>query len=240
MKLLLKVLRICLLLAIVFSGNLFAQTDTIYAIVEGDSVTIHHDQTHRNCASQFLFDVRQENFQLTVMESDTSKEWVYCLCYFDLSVGIGPLLSGEYSVEVYGTDIFTGDTLYLGSTNFMIESTNGTGHLAILSQSQSDCYTIIDVDQTVETIPGKFKVSELYPNPFNPVTNISLSLPASGKVEIEIYNLLGQKVAEPLNKYLTAGEHSILWDASEQPSGIYLVRLKYGNVAKTQKAVLLK
>jgi len=61
-----------------------------------------------------------------------------------------------------------------------------------------------------------------------------------GNVELNVYNLLGQKVADLINKNLPPGNYSVTWDATDQESGIYLVRLKYENVEKVQKAVLIK
>ncbi len=240
MKSIVRIILICLLLLIALCRDVFSQSDTIYAIVENDLVIIHHDQTHRNCASQFRFDVVQENLRISVFEVDTVGEWANCICYFDLSVKFGPLEVGEYLVDIYGTDVFTGDTSYIASTNFTIEASSGSGSFSTQSQSQSECYELTNVEQSDETIPENFTFSKPFPNPFNPVTNIDFSIPVEGNVELNVYNLLGQKVADLINKNLPPGNYSVTWDATDQESGIYLVRLKYENVEKVQKAVLIK
>ena len=240
MKSIIKIILICLLLVITFCRNVFSQSDTIYAVVENDLVTVYHNQTHRNCASRFLFDVRQENFRVTVFEVDTVGEWANCICYFDLFVKAGPFQTGEYLVDIYGTDVFTGDTAYIGSTNFIIEGSGSSGDFSTLSQSQSECYELTDVNQSNENIPENFTFSKPFPNPFNPVTNIDFSIPVEGNVELNVYNLLGQKVAVLINKNLPPGNYSVTWNATDQESGIYLVRFKYGNVEEVQKAILLK
>jgi|WetSurMetagenome_2_1015567.scaffolds.fasta_scaffold54778_2 hypothetical protein len=79
-----------------------------------------------------------------------------------------------------------------------------------------------------------------YPNPFNAQTTISYSLPQTEPVKLSIYNLLGQKVATLLDAPQTAGEHTLIWNASPFPSGIYFARLEIGNQAQTIKVVLLK
>ncbi|UCG62147.1 MAG: T9SS type A sorting domain-containing protein [Candidatus Zixiibacteriota bacterium] len=78
------------------------------------------------------------------------------------------------------------------------------------------------------------------PNPFNPSANISFSLPEAAQVKLDIYNLLGRKVATVVDKYFGAGEHTVSWHAGRFASGIYLVRLEAGSFAETKKIVLLK
>jgi len=240
MKTIINLSLICLLLLIVFPGSLFSQTDTVYAEVQGDTVIIKHDRVFQNCGFNACMEVHQDDFLITVTEIDTIGLLADCMCYFDLSVKVGPLTSGEFTVHVYTVDPETGDTIFSGSTSFTIESSGATGIFKTISQHQSDCYSITDVRESPESVPKSFTLLELFPNPFNPTTNINFFIPASGYVELNVYNLLGQKVANLINKNLYEGSHSISWDGSNQPSWIYLVRLKYGDVVKTQKAVLLK
>jgi hypothetical protein len=240
MNSIIKIILICLLLIIAFCRNVYSQIDTIYTTVNADTVTIHHDRTHRNCASLFRFDVHLEDIQITVFEVDTTGEWANCLCYFDLSVKTGPLKAGEYLVDVYETDLFSGDTSYVGSTNFTIEGSGNTGDFSTISRFQSNCYETTNINQTNETIPENFTFSKPFPNPFNPVTNIGFSIPVQGYVILNVYNLLGQKVATLVNKNLPAGNYSVSWDGTDQESGIFLFRLKYENVDEVQKALLIK
>jgi len=66
------------------------------------------------------------------------------------------------------------------------------------------------------------------PNPFNPATTVSWSLPVSGFVELSIYDALGRKTAQLARGRFTAGMHQRVWDATGQPSGVYFCRLKQG------------
>jgi hypothetical protein len=88
--------------------------------------------------------------------------------------------------------------------------------------------------------PGEFSLSQNYPNPFNPVTSISFSIPEDSFVSIKVYNLLGNQVATVINKEIEAGQHSIKFDASSLPSGVYFYMLKADNNVATKKLVLLK
>jgi hypothetical protein len=88
--------------------------------------------------------------------------------------------------------------------------------------------------------PLDFALHPAYPNPFNPTTTISFDLPLQSKVSMNIYNILGQRVAVLMNGYALPGTHRLLWDASDLPSGIYFVRMESGKSMQTQKVVLLK
>ena len=84
-----------------------------------------------------------------------------------------------------------------------------------------------------------------YPNPFNPATTICYSLPASGEVSVEIYNVKGRKVRTLVSGYRDAGSYSVVWngeDDGEKPvaSGLYLYRIQSGKNARSEKCLLLK
>lgn len=96
------------------------------------------------------------------------------------------------------------------------------------------------VDTEVEDTPVAFDLSQNYPNPFNPATNIQFSIPSSGEVNLTVYNLLGQKVATLISEKLSAGSHTVNFDASQLSSGIYLYRLSSGNQVMTKKMTLIK
>ncbi len=89
-------------------------------------------------------------------------------------------------------------------------------------------------------IPDPYGLHQNYPNPFNPATEISYSLPKAGHVNISVYNIMGQKVAELVNNNLTAGIHSVEWDASAMSSGIYLYRIEAEEFSDTKKMLLIK
>jgi len=80
----------------------------------------------------------------------------------------------------------------------------------------------------------------LYPNPFNPVTTISFSVPISANVKIAAYDIVGNQVATILNQTLPSGTQSVAWNAKNRPSGVYFVRMESGAFVRTQKIMLLK
>jgi serine protease len=88
--------------------------------------------------------------------------------------------------------------------------------------------------------PASLSLSQNYPNPFNSATVLIYDLPQTCPVTICIHNLLGQRVDILYEGVQQAGRHSITWDASDFPSGIYFARLQTGSYAESLKLVLLK
>jgi hypothetical protein len=91
-------------------------------------------------------------------------------------------------------------------------------------------------------LPKQFEFGNAYPNPFNPSTTFDFALPRMAEVNVEVYNVLGQKVMTLLGReLLNAGYHSISFDGSHLASGIYLVNAQLGeNYRKVNKVILFK
>lgn len=93
-----------------------------------------------------------------------------------------------------------------------------------------------------EEITGSVKEfsTSVYPNPFNPVTNISFALPVASNVEIKVYDLLGKEVAVLVNEFKTKGIHSVKFDAGNLASGIYFYTIRAGSFTETKKLLLVR
>jgi chitinase len=108
-----------------------------------------------------------------------------------------------------------------------------------------------------DRVPKDYRLSQNYPNPFNPNTTIAFSLPRAGRVNLTVLNLLGQEVATLVDGERQPGEHTVAFNGSQFPSGVYFYRLtviplasgdsvpqrqsgETGSFAETKKLVLLK
>ena len=89
------------------------------------------------------------------------------------------------------------------------------------------------------TIP-EFRIYNIHPNPFNPTTRILLSIDEYGFTTITAYDITGKKVETIINEVLKTGFHTISWNASSYPAGLYFIRIDSEGVTQTQKVVLLK
>jgi len=89
-------------------------------------------------------------------------------------------------------------------------------------------------------LPTEFALSSNYPNPFNASTVIDYQLPATTDVRLEVYNLLGERVATLVDSKQQAGYRSVIWDASEVSSGLYFYKLTAGDFTETKRMILVK
>jgi hypothetical protein len=83
-----------------------------------------------------------------------------------------------------------------------------------------------------------------YPNPFNPTTKIRFSLPEDAKIAINIYNVLGEKVASVLNEELKAGFHEVDFNSTSAgyslATGVYIYTIETKNFSQVKKMILMK
>lgn len=90
------------------------------------------------------------------------------------------------------------------------------------------------------SLPVEFNLNQNYPNPFNPATKISFSLPKEGFTKLAVYDLLGNQITTLVKQKLSAGAHSVNFDATNLPSGVYLYALSSGSYSSTKKMMLIK
>ncbi|RMD89640.1 MAG: T9SS C-terminal target domain-containing protein [Calditrichaeota bacterium] len=108
-----------------------------------------------------------------------------------------------------------------------------------------DLFTPTAVEERLAGIPKDFELEQNFPNPFNPQTTIRYQLSKPAEVKLAIYNLKGQLVRTLIDKKLSAGKYSIVWDGQDDhgrlvSSGVYFVRMKAGDFTQIRKMALVK
>jgi zinc metalloprotease ZmpB len=93
---------------------------------------------------------------------------------------------------------------------------------------------------TTNTAPKDYTLYDNYPNPFNPSTTISYSIPEDGKVVVKVFDVLGRELATLVNDVISAGAHSVLWNGNNFASGIYFYNVTYKNQTLYKKMLLVK
>ncbi|HUI28860.1 MAG TPA: T9SS type A sorting domain-containing protein [Candidatus Acidoferrales bacterium] len=122
---------------------------------------------------------------------------------------------------------------------------NGAG---LTSDSFSvDTETVTEVDGPVDIRPSGFRLEQNYPNPFNPSTVINYQLAMNSQVTLKVYDVLGREVETLLSEPQTVGSHSVTFNATNLPSGVYFYRLQVvdpvrgtGSYTATKRLLLLK
>jgi hypothetical protein len=97
-----------------------------------------------------------------------------------------------------------------------------------------------DVQEISSEIPDNFNLSQNYPNPFNPSTKIEYSIPEASFVQLKVYDILGNEVAELVNEEQSAGTYRADFTANNLASGFYVAQLRAGDYSKTIKMTLMK
>lgn len=153
--------------------------------------------------------------------------------HFTIELGtISPSTSAwneyAYSLRPYkNTDVYIG--IYFNQSS---------GYISIDDFSVTRPKVITSTERTLPDSPDLFSA---YPNPFNPTTNIHYKLSELSDIKINIYDLQGKHLASLLDQKQEAGQHHIIWNASNYPSGIYICSLKINNnLLGSQKLLLVK
>ncbi|MBN2542156.1 T9SS type A sorting domain-containing protein [bacterium] len=102
-------------------------------------------------------------------------------------------------------------------------------------------YDLTDTSSIIETTNPILSLNlSVWPNPFNSCTNIKFTLKESSSVKTSIYNLIGERVCDLTNDKLSAGIHTLQWNAEDLPSGVYFCKLKAGKHQEVKKLLLMR
>ena len=100
--------------------------------------------------------------------------------------------------------------------------------------------TVVSMSDSA-SLPTEVSLSKAYPNPFNPSTTISYDVPDNNmEISLVVYDVRGRMVAELANGMREQGRYDVIWNAENQSSGVYFMKLVAGNTMKTQKMMLVK
>jgi len=183
-------------------------------------------------------------------------------CLNEQDVGFTPeqLANMRYSIELDYTacseeiacntglstrsNIPPSDLFLTGESSCRFPCTKDGGCLVTDLEYQSD-FSQYDCSGSLLSISGKIlpeilTINKVYPNPFNPITTIRYGLAQNSDVQISIYDINGRLITTLINEFQITGYHSITWDASSYPSGIYFINISASNYSVTQKIVLIK
>jgi len=169
---------------------------------------------------------------------------------FGLAINIGDNDDASRSSMIQWSAGFTdqahSNAMYLGSATFLADHKIKLTAVSpradtIKNDSAEVWYTNIPTGVKREPLVSKsFELFANYPNPFNPATTIKFSIPSESHVSLTVYIILGREVAQLISEKLSAGIHTITWDASGFASGVYFYRLNAGQYTAAKKLTLLK
>jgi hypothetical protein len=136
------------------------------------------------------------------------------------------------------------------SSNTLVKSAVGQGFVGTIQQGntriESGFFADTLIRRTITSavkellVPLTYLLRQNFPNPFNPSTNISFSLPTRSFVSLKVIDLLGREVATIVSEEMSAGNYSRQWNANGFSSGVYFYRLQAGSFIETKKLILLR
>jgi hypothetical protein len=217
--------------------------ESLFAVVQTDTVQVWNVGIEINCAARFIIDSHQSQDTLYVIETDTSSLLATCTCNFDLCDTVVGLPPGSYWAVVYRTILkkypFTRDTtFFVGSVPFTL-STPTTWPFAH-SQFQSYCY-YSSVRNSPTDAPTSFRLAQNYPNPFNPTSTITYSLPRREHVRLEVFDVLGRSVSVLVDEPRSQGSYQLQITSGALPSsGVYFYRMIAGGFVTTRAMIVLR
>ena len=217
---------IILIINTILGNRLYSDIDghsDLYLLSKGDDLVITIDSDVDVSGLQLSF--YSENM-LDISLSDNSSD-VYTAS--NVHEGIQHFVGFSMENDPFhkGLEITVEGGYYLGvdDINIVLSSTSGES---------------VDVDWNLSELKS-FSIDKMFPNPFNPSTEINYTVEHNGNLNITVYNLLGQQIAELYNGYQELGSHKVLWNAENIPSGVYYVNITHEDgQSESMKAVLLK
>jgi len=171
--------------------------------------------------------------------------WWWCA---DTTYNLGdPVVWPRFSGSYANTFLLTASTegLPLGDLNWFPKDKNlwEANKAAIMQHILSEDTTkmvLTSVQTAKNNLPTWFELSQNFPNPFNPTTQITYALPSKARVSLEVYNALGEKVATLYSGVQDAGQHEVTFSGDRLASGVYFYRMTAGNFSSVRKMLLLK
>jgi hypothetical protein len=100
--------------------------------------------------------------------------------------------------------------------------------------------TVVNIEEEVTDMPDEYFLGSNYPNPFNPQTTIRFGLPEAGFVTLDVFDMLGRRVATLVNSTMAAGYHTVTFGSTSLSSGIYFYRISAGQFHQVRKMMLMK
>ncbi len=176
------------------------------------------------------------------LTSDLSDN-IYCYCNHNYDLFIVKFNSDGDSIYTISSNIYGGindpvEFVLNSEDDFTITAT--CGGLVKESNIVTFRYSHNILNLNERFYENKYSLFQNFPNPFNPSTTINYTIPEQGLVKINVYDVLGKELFVLLNEFQLAGKHSINFDGSILPSGIYFYSLSCNNFHQTKKMILIK
>jgi len=164
------------------------------------------------------------------------------ICVNGLGCPSGTRALAEYaSTTVYRDGlamiVYPDDQQTSNPLTYFVKQTAGS---RVFSTPLTKAPVLLSARGTFAATPERFELYQNYPNPFNPSTLIRYDLPGDNYVQLSVYNILGQKVADLVKRDQSQGAHSVIFDAARLPGGVYFYKLAAGPYLAVRRMSILR
>jgi photosystem II stability/assembly factor-like uncharacterized protein len=222
-----------------------SSTNYQYAIIDSMNQFAAQGNGFYKLASDFFIPVELASFSAELVEQDVVLNWTTASELNNQGFEIEHSSDNEYFSKIGFVPGF-GTTTEMKSYSFRISDIQSGVQYYRLKQIDFDgTETIYNSVEVTGPVPNTFVLNQNHPNPFNPATAISFSLPVESVVTIKLFNLLGQEVTQITNTNFNSGNHKIEFNAEGLSSGTYIYSLEAkgvngANFKSTKKMLLLR
>jgi len=197
------------------------------------SLMVYGDGREHWLRSEFQ-DADGEKFLMNFTESAPGIDWVST--WHELKIPMENAIAHWSNPSAEMTFPLVWKRIYLAETD---ESKKDVG--VIYLDDFKTYYITAGIPENSRNIPRNFRLDQNFPNPFNPETTIAYSIPRSGRVQIELFDIRGQKVESLVDTNQNAGTYQIKWRVGDYSSSVYFYRLKFDDrLIATRKMIVLK
>ena len=205
------------------------------------NVTVLDVPDDSGCALQILWTLSADDDIITHYNIYRSRSSVFTdPIPLDSFSSFDELIESEKSATILVGTVPAGQTSFI-DTNVPVNNVIYYYWLqAVREDETSEKVVAMYTETEIESSISEFRLAAPYPNPFNPSTTIDYYLPDDMRVTLTVFNVSGQQVALLEDNIVSAGNHSVVWEALNMPSGLYFITLKTEEFVETNKVLLMK
>ena len=247
-----KIFKNLVLLTIIFS-IVFFESEKVKAqsfICTADTTSLVDTLGSEMVFTMNLKNISQDSLTAIIIrtENELPQNWTSSLCF---SVCFPPFVDTIITNSNFLSHPIAPDSSLEFTLHVFVDAvTNGTAHVRLRvgdyfnpSDTLGFQFTASTLPLTSvkeEDVPNSYSLRQNYPNPFNPSTKINFTLAKTGYVTLKVYDVIGKLVKTLLDGYKSSGDHTINFNATNLPSGIYFYRLQSDNFNSVRKMILIK
>jgi hypothetical protein len=176
------------------------------------------------------------------ISTDNGSTWTSLSGRYTVSVSGQPSYSGarRWVYESINLNAYINKTVKFRFTMFTDNGTPGDGFYFDDFKIVNFTNTYTGITNTSGEVPSVYSLSNNYPNPFNPSTNIKFGIPKDGYVTMKVFDITGREISNIISGQMKAGQYEVNFNAETLSSGVYFYRMSVNNYTETKSMIILK